>query len=107
MFDDDRPVIARPVETGEDDTPVDLAQARHARNLPAHAGRENATLIEAIPVDHQVLGMDMKHMRSEFADETRLVYHLQHQMRGIEIHAHSTFPCLEDAPPYIGRIGDI
>src|SRR5690242_18447881 len=55
VLDDAVALVALAVELAVDDPPVDLPQARDPRDLPAHAHREHAVLVQAVPVDHQVL----------------------------------------------------
>src|SRR5690606_21584455 len=73
VFDDHWAVIAYSVEPGKEPAPVDLAKPRHARDLPANPDRHYTVLIEPVTIDHQVLGMDVQHVRSELADEAILV----------------------------------
>ena len=107
VLDDHRAVVAGAVEAGEEAGPVDLAEARHARHLPADAGGEDAALVEAVAVDHQVLGVDVQHVRAELADEAGLVDHLPDEVRRVEVHADVAAPGLEDAAPDLRRIGDV
>src|SRR5450759_5389085 len=54
VLDDALALVARPVELGEDRGPVHVAEPRDSGDLPAHAHREHAALIEPVAVDHQV-----------------------------------------------------
>src|SRR5690242_98759 len=55
VLDDAVALVALAVELAVDDAPVDLTEARDARDLPAHPHRHDAALIEAVAVDHQIL----------------------------------------------------
>ena len=107
MLDDDRPVIASAVECGKYDAPVNIAQARHARNLPSHAGRDATALVEAVAVDHHVLRLHVQDMGTELADEASLVDHQPDQMRRIVVEPDIAAPRLDDAAPDIGRMSDV
>src|SRR5665811_774750 len=58
VLDDAITLEPGPVEFGEDRGPVHLAQARDPRDLPAHAHREDAPLVEPVAIDHQVLRLE-------------------------------------------------
>jgi len=107
VLDDDGAVVAGPVEAGEEARPVDLAEAGHPRHLPADAGGEDAVVVEAVAVDHQVLGVRVEDVGTELAEEAGLVDHLPDEVRGVEVHADIAAPGLEDAPPDPRRGGDV
>src|SRR5687768_4133704 len=107
MLDDDRPVVASAVECGEYDAPVNIAQPRHARNLPSYAGRDAPALIEPVAVDHHVLRLHVQDMGAELADEAGLVDHQPDQVRGIVVQPDIAAPCFDDAAPDMGGIGDV
>src|SRR4051812_45805586 len=48
VLDRDGVVVADRVQRGDEPRPVDLAEARHARHLPADAARERAVAVEAV-----------------------------------------------------------
>src|SRR5687767_1533738 len=107
MLDDDRAVISSAVECGEYDAPVNITQARHARNLPPHAGRDAPALVETVAVDHHVLRLHVQDMGPELADEAGLVDHQPDQMRRVVVEPDIAAPRLDDAAPDIGRMGDV
>ena len=80
VLDDHVAVVAGAPQRGEQGAPVDVAEPGQARDLPADAHREDAALVEALAIDHQVLGLDVEDVRPELADEARDVDHLEDQV---------------------------
>src|SRR5690242_21392478 len=50
VLDDAVALVALAVELAVDDTPVDFAQARDPRDLPAHAHRHDPALVQPVAV---------------------------------------------------------
>src|SRR6187401_202595 len=107
VLDDDVAVVPRPIERREHRAPVDLAEARQSRDLPADPLREDAALVEALAIDHQVLGLHVQDVRAELADETRDVDHLEDQVRRVEVEPDAAAPGLENAAPHARRRGEV
>src|SRR6478609_2829282 len=105
--DDHVPVVPRAIERREQDAPVHLAEAGQSRDLPADPLREDAAFVEALTVDHQVLGLHVEDVRAELADETRDVDHLEDQVRRVEVEPDAAAPGLEDPAPLPWRRGEI
>src|SRR5690242_21777944 len=76
VLDDAVPLVALPIELAVDDAPIDLAQPGQPRDLPAHAQREDAALVEPVAVDHQVLRLVVQDVRPELREEPLNVDHL-------------------------------
>src|SRR5258705_13839951 len=55
VLDDHVAVVARPPECAEQLVPLDVAETRQPRHLPADAHREDAALVEPFAVDPEVL----------------------------------------------------
>src|SRR6478736_2829698 len=107
VLDDHIAVVPGAIERGEHDAPVHLAEPGQSRDLPADPLREDAPFVEALAVDHQVLGLDVKDVRTELADETRDVDHLEDQVRRVEIEPDAAAPGLEDPTPLARRRGEV
>src|SRR6476646_4706733 len=99
VLDDHVAVVAGTPQGGEQGSPLDVAETRQARDLPADPHREDAALVEPLAVDEQVLGLDVEDVRTELADEPRDVDHLEDQVRRIEVDPDRAAPFLEDPPP--------
>ncbi len=76
VLDDDGVVVAGPVEGADEPVPAHLAEPRQARDLPAHAGRQHAAVVEPVAVDLHVLGVDVVQARAELAHDPLVVDHL-------------------------------
>src|SRR6476661_1166205 len=107
VLDDAVALVPLAIQLAVDDAPVDLSEARDARDLPAHPHRHDAALIEAIAVDHQVLRLVVQHVRPELLEEPLDVDHLEDQVRRVEVEPDRVAPLLEDAPPLARARGDV
>ena len=100
VLDDAVALVALSVELAVDDAPVDVAEARDARDLPADAHRQDAALVESVAVDHQVLGLVVQDVRPELLEEPPDVDHLEDQVRRVEVQPDRAAPLLEDPAPH-------
>src|SRR3954447_15209785 len=107
VLDDAVALVAGPVELAEHDRPVDLTEARDARDLPAHPHRQDSALVQPVPIDHQVLRLEVEDVRGELPEEPLDVDHLEHEMRRVEVEAHRVRPLAEDPPPHHGGRRDV
>src|SRR5436309_4086666 len=85
VFDRDRSAVTDAVQRRNEPVPADLAETRQPRDLPAHAGRHDAVLEQAVPVDLHVLGVDVMDPRPELPDRPLVVDELPHEVRRIEV----------------------
>src|SRR6185312_1625189 len=69
VLDDAVALVALAVELAVDDAPVDLAEARDPRDLPAHPHGHDPALVQSVAVDHQVLRLVVEDVRAELLEE--------------------------------------
>src|ERR671912_190113 len=65
VLDDAVALVTLAIELPVDDPPVDLAEPRDARDLPAHAEAEDTALVEPVAVDHEVFRLIVQDVGSE------------------------------------------
>ncbi len=58
VFDARHVIVARGRQRRKELRPIDVAEARQTRHLPAHPLRQDAIVIQAFAVDVQILGSD-------------------------------------------------
>src|SRR5450759_2540544 len=107
VLDDAVSLEARPVELREDRGPVHFAESRYSGDLPAHAHREDAALVEPVAVDHQVLGLEVEDVGAELLEEPAHVDHLEHEVRRVEVEPDRIAPQLQDSAPHARGRGDV
>src|SRR5687768_7170748 len=100
VLDDAVALVALTVELTVDDAPVDVAEARDSRNLPAHPHRHDPALVETVAVDHQVLRLVVEDVRPELLEEPADVDHLEDEVARVEVQPDGPAPVLEDPPPH-------
>src|SRR5437667_7434827 len=85
VLDRDDPVVPDRVQRADEPVPAHLAETGQPWHLPSDAGGQHAVLVELIPVDLHVLGVDVEDARSEIAERARVVDELPHQVRRVEV----------------------
>jgi len=92
MLDADHIIIAHGGERSKDPGPIDIAETRQTRNLPAHALRKHTVVVETLVVNVQILGMEVEDFIREFADHALVVDHLQDEMGRVKVQSKFQTP---------------
>src|SRR5687768_1301598 len=85
MLDADDMIVAGRVQRRHEPVPTDLTQPRQPGNLPAETAAEDAVLVQHLPVDLQILGVDVEYPILELGDRPHLVDELPDQVRGVVV----------------------